>query len=194
MTRISAIIIAIASLTQLAGGVNPGEQESPSISPTFQVHGAGTEEATRFEDAVALFTHNGLNLPDLDVYFLNDDTECGGHHGLFQTGFTPWRVLICSDLAFVLPHELAHAWEVANLSADGRIQYLEARGLTNWNDHNAAWGDRGVEDAAFIIQQNLTADQVSMKSSTWQERATAFELLTGLTSPLRDQEVSDSVS
>ena len=67
-----------------------------------------------------------------------------------------------------------------------RARYLEARGLTNWSDRSRPWGERGTEDAAFIVQQNLrdVAPRTTV-SPTWTERIAAFELLTGSVSPLR---------
>ena len=93
------------------------------------------------------------------------------------------QVLICSDLQFVPTHELAQAWTAANLSDADRAGLFEARGLSNWNDPDAAWEDRGAEQAAFMIQQNLTATNPSLASATWIDRIEAYELVTGQRSP-----------
>ena len=122
--------------------------------------------------------------------FYDDQRGCHGHQGLFQQSFTPWRLLICSNLRFVPTHELAHAWEAANLADDDRVRYVDARGLTTWADPAAAWSDRGVEDVAFVIQQNLTATNPRMTSTTWIERAAAYELITGRPSPLNTRGMS----
>jgi hypothetical protein len=118
------------------------------------------------------------------VRFFDDEAVCDGHHGLFQKGVAPWRVLVCSDLDVVVTHELAHAWTADNLDDDTRDRDVEARGLTAWHDQDLPWNERGVEDAAFVIQQNLMMDDVPLSSATWQGRIAAFELLTGNPSPL----------
>jgi len=155
-----------------------------SMTPTVTTVGATAADESALADALARFSSNGLPLPDLDVRFFDDEADCGGHYGLFQQQFTPWRILVCSDLAFVPTHEFAHAWEAANLSDEDRDQYLEARGLGTWSDPAAPWKERGVEDAAFMIQQNLTATSAPLASPTWYERMAAYELLTGSPSPL----------
>ena len=128
-----------------------------SSTPRVSVSGADSEDRTRLDEALAAFRENGLDLPNLEVRFYDDQSECHGHQGLFQQSFTPWRLLICSDLQFVPTHELAHAWEAATLTDDDRDRYVEARGLITWADPAVAWSDRGVEEVAFILQQNLTA-------------------------------------
>ena len=157
-----------------------------SLTPDVSVIGASGEQQVAVDDAVARFRSVGLRLPAVEIRFHADKAECDGHLGLFQRGFTPWRVLVCSDLAFVLTHELAHAWEAANLDDDERERYVEARGMPTWDDHDADWNERGIEDAAFIVQQNLTAKDPNLDSPAWKERTAAYELLTGSSSPLRD--------
>jgi hypothetical protein len=162
------------------------EPTAVSLTPDVNVIGASREQRVAVDDAVARFRSAGLELPDVEVRFHADEAECDGHLGLFQRGFTPWRVLVCSDRAFVITHELAHAWEAANLDDEERARYVEARGMPTWNDHDADWNERGVEDAAFIVQQNLMASHLNPDSPAWKERAAAYELLTGWSSPLRD--------
>jgi hypothetical protein len=91
---------------------------------------------------------------------------------------------VCSDLPFVLTHELAHAWAAANLTNAARARYTAARGFANWADHDAPWDERATEDAAFIVQQNLMMRSVDLESPAWIERVEAYELLTGTRSPL----------
>ena len=102
---------------------------------------------------------------------------------MFRPHALPWRIDVCSDLDFVVPHELAHAWAAANLDDDDRARYVDARGLTNWADTRVPWEERGTEDAAFMIQQNLRAIDLDVSSAAWSERIRAYEVLTGMTSP-----------
>lgn len=155
-----------------------------ALTPSVAVVGADAEERARLDQALARFRDNGLELPDLTVRFSGHQGDCAGHLGLFEQSVTPWRLSICSELAFVPTHELAHAWEAANLTDDDRARHTLARGLASWNDPGVAWKDRGVEDVAFIIQQNLMATNPPLESPTWIERMGAYELLTGRPSPL----------
>lgn len=186
MTRITALLLLVVTAwTSLAGG-----QELPTPPAKvikISLVSGGPNEQARLDEAVARFTENGLDLPALDVMFLDDASDCRGADGVFQERFTPWRVSICSERAFVLPHELAHAWVASKLSVSDRRDYMKARGLTNWNDHGEPWSTRATEDAAFVMQQNLMV-QPGHLSKTWNERADAYELLTGRTSPLRTQQ------
>lgn len=157
----------------------------PSADPVVAITvGATPARTAAVRATVELFSDSGLLLPDLEVRFYDRPDECRGHLGLFQAQFSPARILVCGDLAFILPHELAHAWDIANLDDSDRQQYVEAGGFETWDDQDAERDERGVEDAAFVIQQNLTAINPALSSSTWEQRVGAFELLTGQLSPL----------
>ena len=189
---------AVAALTAVVvGGFLPGGTDSAlpvvsapplavgvSATPHITVVGAGEAQRATLHDALGRFREHGLDLPDLEVRFSGDQADCHGHVGGFDERRR--RVVVCSELPFVLTHELAHAWAAANLDDTDRDRYLDARGLTTWDDREAPWNERGVEDAAFVIQQNLTATNPPLSSPTWAQRAAAYELLTGSTSPLRD--------
>jgi len=184
MTPTRTFIILALAIAQLLG-VAPSDMEAPSASPKIRAIDANSNEEARLASAVELFDKNGLSLPSTDVHFFDDKSSCRGHYGLFETSVEPWRIRICSDLAFVLPHELAHAWAEANVSDTDRIAYFSFRGLTNWNDKDVAWDERGTEDAAFMIQQNIMSNGPVVMSRSMREKAKAYELLTGLRSPLR---------
>jgi len=154
------------------------------LRPDIVVVGADAAQQAAVNEALNRFVENGLELPDLEIRFLDDEAGCQGHYGLFSTGFTPWRISICSDVDFVITHELAHAWERATLDDHDREMYLAARGLSTWKDRGVPWNERGAEDAAFIIQQNLMTISIPQTSPRWQDRMAAYELLTGRASPV----------
>jgi hypothetical protein len=156
-------------------------------SPTFQVTPATFEHEVIIRDAVDKFTAAGLDLPAVQIMFSDDDRACNGHLGLFESSQQPWRITICSDLAFVPVHELAHAWIKSNINEPTRHRYLQIRNKTGWNSPELDWNERGVEDAAFVIQQNLMANFTGELNEEWNSRATAYEFLTGTTSPLREE-------
>jgi hypothetical protein len=153
--------------------------------PAVQLMSDTREQHVAIEDAVDAFAAAGMGLPSVQVVFDSDDESCNGHLGLFQPSLQPWRITICSDLDFVPVHELAHAWIEANVDELTRLRYLELRGSASWNSSEDDWSDRGVEDAAFVIQQNLRAGVTGELNREWEARATAYELLTGSRSPLR---------
>ena len=176
---------AQSSAPSSAQAVEPSVAPPVDLRPTIDVAGASPSDATALDEALARFRDQGLLLPDLEVRFSTDEADCHGHPGVFESGTSPWRISICSDLAFVLTHELAHAWTEANLDDGDRDAYVVARGLPAWRGDDLEWGERGVEDAAFMIQQNLMAGSVRADSPAWIERMEAYEQLTGQASPLR---------
>jgi hypothetical protein len=175
----SLLVLASILVARLASN----DVAAAAPGPVVVVLGAAADRAA-VDQSLARFADNDLTLPDLEIRFSADEADCEGHLGLFLPRSPTWRVVVCSDLPFVVTHELAHAWEAANLSDDERDRYVGARGLTNWNDPGADWNDQGIEDAAFVIQQNLMADRPPVSSAAWQERTAAYELLTGAPSPL----------
>ena len=182
MTRLgAALAVVVAQLAWVS--IPPPLAEN--ADPDLTVVGADVSQRAALVEAVDRFQGNHLDLPDLEVRFSDDPAHCHGHEGWFNPRVAPMRVLVCGELGFVITHELAHAWVAANLDVADRNRYMAARELTNWNDHDAPWTDRGTEDAAFMIQQNLMMDNPRRWSATWVERADAYELLTGRTSPLR---------
>jgi hypothetical protein len=146
--------------------------------PAVTVRGGDAGRRGELGEALARFRSAGLRLPDVEIVISDSEAACNGHLGLFERQYQPWRIRICSELPFVMTHELAHAWEAANLDEGDRIHYLEARGLESWSDPADPWAERGQEDAAFIIQQILMMPHAATSSPAWGERIAAYELLT----------------
>lgn len=159
------------------------DQVKVSLHPRIEVSGGGEAELSRLGEALDRFSSRGMRLPDLEVRFANDDAECNGHLGLFQKSHSPWRLLVCSDLEFVLTHELAHAWDAANLSPSDRDHYLAFRGLESWSSPEHSWKDRGEEDAAFVMTKVLMAGEKLPDSQARTELLSAFDLLTNSSGP-----------
>lgn len=169
--------------TATVGDLRP---TGPNSGPTIVVFGADADQRAELDRAVARFTANGLDLPDLEVHFFADEEGCGGHLGLFQQSPKPRRVYVCSGLPFVTTHELAHAWASHNLDELDRARFLEHRDLAVWDGASTPWMERGTEDAAFVIQQNLMAESAPRSSPVWAARIEAYAVLTGRASPLLD--------
>ena len=187
VTLLAPITLVTAEAPELSPTAERPVQVRVSVRPNITAEGANADQQAHLDEALALFRYHGLELPDLEVRFSDDEADCGGNPGVFENSFTPWRLSICSESAYVPTHELAHAWEAANLDDEARARYVEARGLTNWNDPAAGWAERGVEDAARMMQQNLMATDPQLTLPAWAERLDAYELLVGRPSPLRSE-------
>jgi hypothetical protein len=174
------------TLGLLAGFPGPPADPSTPGGTITVAQPATTEQEELVAWAAHLFEAAGLALPTVEVAFSDDERDCDGHLGLFQPSREPWQITICTPLTFVPVHELAHAWIEANVDEETQETYVEHRHKSSWNSSRHDWGERGVEDAAFVIQQNLMAPPSSDLSDEWQRRASAFELLAGSPSPLRD--------
>ena len=88
---------------------------------------ASPAQVRELDAAAALFADAGLRLPAVLVRFHEDTDSCKGHDGLFTSRDEPWTIDVCSELAYVLVHELAHAWIRANVSMEARRDYLARR-------------------------------------------------------------------
>ncbi|HEX6301435.1 MAG TPA: hypothetical protein VF148_13290 [Acidimicrobiia bacterium] len=157
-----------------------------ATTPPFSVHGGTPEQHQRLADAAAVYAGAGLDLPPLEIRFYHTDSECRGAPGYFNTGTDPWLISICTPaLGWVYEHELAHAWERANVSHELREAFLELRGLEAWNDRSLPWNERGPEWAAVVIQQGLTGLPLPPDlSAETRSRLRGFEILTGQPAPI----------
>lgn len=164
------------------GGRAPRAELTPHATVT--AHNAGADQLAVLDEALSRFRDAGLDLPELDVWFSEDRTACKGNYGLFQAGYEPRRITVCTDFDYILTHELAHAWIDAHVDETVRADYTEARQLETWNDPNIDWYSRATEDAAKTIQQNLMEPSPPPGSAKRQARMAAYELLTGRASPL----------
>jgi len=177
--------LAISETTKVSStvGVTPTTLPPVSVRPNVIVHNASEPQRIRLGEALAKFADLDLDLPDLEVWFHGDESDCMDHYGLFSSALVPWRIDICGDLGFAYEHELAHAWEAANVDDATRRVFMTMRGLAVWNDSAVPWNERGIEEVAFIVQQGLLDLPVPEMSQEFRSRFDAFELLTGVPSP-----------
>lgn len=143
--------------------------QTPSSASSPQSDPEQVSQATR------LFQRRDLQLPAITIAFHDSEQPCHGHVGYFRPN--PHRIDICSDLPFVLIHELAHAWIHDNVNSATRIAFVQRNGLHSWNDPNHEWGQRGVEVAAFTMQQ-VVMRELDPRSRRNQELLTNYDLLT----------------
>ena len=188
-----AVTVWVNALLLVGGGgpsltdntsIHVTNQIEVSLSPTVTANNATPQQLRQLEEAIARFRSAGLLLPELNVEFDADGGGCGQHLGVFQPGATPWRIVICASLDAVYEHELAHAWELANLDDKTRRRFMEYRGHEFWNDAAVPWDERGVEGAAFIIQQGLVGLPLPPTlSAENHSRLVAYAILTGRLAP-----------
>ncbi|MFQ5554990.1 MAG: hypothetical protein ACE5GC_06435 [Acidimicrobiia bacterium] len=173
-----------AAVAETRKWAEPSATLSGAIAPRIVVRGATSSQQARLELAIERFGDAGLTLPDLEVVFATSDDPCKGHPALFQPQFQPWRISICSDLESAYEHELAHAWEAANLAEETREQFMTLRGYSTWSDPGVPWNQRGIEGVAVVIQQGLSGLALPPSLSREQRsRLAAYELLTGSPDP-----------
>ena len=157
MHHLTAAVAACAVLT-----VGPGaSQPIAGAAPTVTMTGITPAQARIFEWALDLFAAAELPLPEIDVVGHGSTDSCMGRHGMHMFAEGRSTIHVCTRDAgpveeFLVLHELAHAWDRADLSAERRLAFLELRGLTEWrNDDPERWHDRGAEHAAEIIMWGL---------------------------------------
>lgn len=136
-------IIDMLAITSILSGIG-ATNHAPSPR-RLAIENATAAQVAAVDAAAQRFTDANLALPELTIRFGDDSIDCYGHPGIFDAATTPWTITICSDLAFVVTHELAHAWLDSNLDAQTRAQYLRLRQKTNWDDKQAGWSDRGAK-------------------------------------------------
>lgn len=161
-------------------------ETSAASGPRITVRDASPAQITRLGKAFEAFDRAKLELPGIEIRFFTDHESCGAEHGRFYTTGNDWRVHICpTRLDSVIEHELAHAWERANLTDSERRAFMRLRGYEVWSDPDRSWGERGMEGAAFIIQQGL-ANGLPLPPALGAEvrsRLRAYEQLTGRLAP-----------
>lgn len=188
---IAAITLLLFTLTTLptTTAATNSSPKSTAITRTsrlsVQVRGGTGQQRTAVEQAVAVYTRRNLMLPGLTVRIHSDEVECDGHGGIFRYSGSDLNIDLCSDLPYVIIHELGHAWTHANMTAADRRSYAQTRGLPTWNDWSYEWKERAAEDAAFVLQQNLMATTRVRATARWDDLISAFEALTRQHSPVR---------
>lgn len=192
--RLAAAAGAIALVLSLSGNLRSlhshpilpdgGAAVEVSVYPAVVAINATPQQQLRLEEALERFRSANLPLPPLHVEFHSDTDACGGHLGVFQPQFTPWRIMICNSLDAVYEHELAHVWELANVDDDTRQEFMAHRELKTWNDAAVPWNQRGNEQAAFIIQQGLVELALPPTlSAENRSRLVGYAILTGRPAP-----------
>lgn len=151
-----------------------------------EIHDGSPDQIEHVKRAVTAFERAGLELPPVRVWFPGEPDSCHHSHGLFTASEEIMQIRICStDSEWVYLHELAHAWERANVTDEQRLAFIDALGLERWRDPDAPWNERGVEWAAVVIQQGLAGLSLPpVLSDETLARLRGFEILTGQVAPV----------
>ncbi|MGI9605381.1 MAG: hypothetical protein ACR2P0_04505 [Acidimicrobiales bacterium] len=147
-SELPATISSPEAVQKVTVGIRTAAIET-SLDPAIVVSG-NADEKRRVVDTVSTFATLDMPLPDLEIAFHDSSDHCEGAYGIFRPRSSGWLIDICSELAFVLPHELGHAWERATLTDSGRAAWMSSRGLGAWRHDEPQ--QAGIEDVAFVIQ------------------------------------------
>lgn len=172
--RNEAIAILVAASNLLSPAIpdvaSAREPRTTTVSPPTvpiaaadetEIEPLASDERELVAWASARFALVGLDVPDVDIRFHDDTTVCGGDHGRYQSAGDRRRIDVCvADTGSfashlhrqrTLVHELAHAWDHANLDDAGRTELLDLLGVSAWYAPDAEWDQRGVERFAETI-------------------------------------------
>jgi hypothetical protein len=147
---------ATQGTSQPGADPSPGRLASPPTSVgNLVVHGGDPDQLSRVEWAVGRFHLAGLQLPATEVHFHTGEAGCDGADAVFRTGSDPLRIDVCNSHRLIVLHELAHAWDHANLNQEQREAFMVMCGFDVWNDHDVPWKERAVEHLAEILVWGL---------------------------------------
>lgn len=181
MKRAAIIITALIAATQmLPAAANVDDSEPIRIVR----QGASDSRITTVAWAFERFEIAGLALPSLDVFVHDTKVGCDDHDGLYTPGAGPGRIDICTDAAFIILHELGHAWEYNSAADSARKGLMEELDLVAWSGDSIPYRQRGQEVAANLIawglvERSLTPAEVRTNA----DRLARFVAFTGATSP-----------
>lgn len=155
------------------------------------------------QDALLRFEVAGLSEPVFDSVVFEPSRSCAGRSGRVIQSEQGRDVFIClfeSDLCpgtgpcqepnlavrGVVLHELAHAWQLDNVSEDLEAEFVAHTGLEAWQDDTLPWSKQGVEYSADVLAWALLeepAPMVRIGSPSCADLAVAYHLLTALEAP-----------
>ena len=122
-------------------------------------------EQELLEWAIQRFAAIGWTLPEVEISFSDETRRCNYHQGIMRRHHGRRHVVICvpdhgtaaSKLwrQRTLIHELAHAWDFANLDDNDRSHLLGVLGTEHWLSRDQPWEERGAERFAETITWGL---------------------------------------
>lgn len=192
MTASAALIVLILGIglssDTLARAMVSEGLSKPDPAPTASI--AYDTDQVAFDSVLAVFEDAGLEIPSFVAEFHTDADPCLGNWGLHvrtSDGVTTIHVCFTDERQMVfemtrhrtLLHEVAHAWVDQNVPEDRIAQFMELRGVSEWD--SGEWAQQGAEHAAEIMLWGLQDEfRISplIPNASDAELAAAFELLT----------------
>ena len=154
----------------------------PSVEAIEKIDGVRViaDTAYRIEMAgvaIEKFAAAGWEIENTEIRWSED--ECDGAVGFHAEERGHHVVVMCTDAAWTLLHELGHVWSDLYLDGEGRDEWLERRGLDSW--HEGPYDERGTEQAAQVIAFGLhdTVHVPSMSNNSYSTLVDDFEWLFG---------------
>lgn len=160
-TWVVAIVVPAVLAGWAAAHAVSAQSETVEVAPGVVVTDGSPEQVEAVRWATLRFDRAGLELPSVEVSFHADRSSCRDNPGAGTLVEGAYLVDVCvADddpevlLSWTLLHELAHAWG-HGLTEERREGFLSLRGLTEWNDRERPWAERGTEHAAEIVMWGL---------------------------------------
>lgn len=188
MAQRTALLLIQALLMPSLVVVSPSHSGGPAPETTIET--SDPDQRRMAEWAFGRFEEAGLVLPAVVIRFQGSSLAlCDGPRGLTFTDRIPMEVSMCWTDAFVLLHELAHAWEAHNLPEHRRQPFMALRSdVDSWAGADVPWHRRGAEHAANVVAWGLLEDPYPISRTYPNDPDSlmeAFRVLTGA-APLHD--------
>ena len=181
----------ITGLLALAAFIGPLGQSSPARSQIV-VNGADRRQEAMVDWAIRRFRAAGLEVPPLEIDFGSAETgaRCTLGGGFYEGGVLD----LCTGVSVnayarrVTLHELSHAWADRALGNAQERGFEQLRGLSNWNDWDRPWDERGGEQVAEIISWGIGEGVFlpTIPDNSPDQLAVSYEYLTGMEPPVLD--------
>jgi len=147
----------------------------PEVEATDPIDGVRivADTAARIEMATAAiekFAAAGWSLTNTEIRWSED--ACDGAVAFHAEERGHHVVVMCNDNDWTMLHELGHVWSALYLDDDAQVEWVSRRGLDSW--HDAAYDDRGTEQAAQVIAFGLF-DSAHIPSMSNNSYATLIE-------------------
>jgi hypothetical protein len=133
---------------------------APAVEPELSIADLTAGQQHIVGWAVELFDEADLDLPRVTFLRFDSEEKCFGRAGahLVENGRSVIRMCIEDTDRYaerIMLHELAHAWDRHALTEQRRAAFLRLRHLRVWRSKDAAWEEKGAEQAAEVIVWGL---------------------------------------
>lgn len=153
-------------------------EAQPADNPITLI-GHTPEQSAAVDELLGRFADAGLDLPPITIAFWSSRDHCGGHGGLHR-GLGD--IEVCLPSSWMIAHEMAHAWDVHNLSDPEREAYRRLWEAPTWASSEFEWHERAMELAANTIAFAMLNDDPEPYKQIRSFLCT-YEALTGLSLP-----------